>query len=142
AIDRSAIPVMYTIVLGLLGNAAAVGAPVFDRVPRNQQFPYVHLQSPLELNDGAFGAPGKAVTLDCHVFTSDEADLSSATVTSIVSNIRQLTYFPTVNATPYFTCKGLFTDNVTDAGDEILQDGQVAKHFIVSVKAWFMPTGA
>jgi hypothetical protein len=139
--DKSAIPLMVTTVLGLLNVSAitsTLGCAVYDHVPQNAPYPYIALQSPQEINDGAMGSPGKMVFLDAHIFTSDRTDLGSAKVTTIVSKIREQCYFPPVNGAPEFRCGGMFVEDVEDLGDETDQ-GQTIKHYKTTIKALFVP---
>jgi hypothetical protein len=140
-VDKSALPVMVTTVLSLLSNTAAVGAPVLDYVPRSQAFPYVRLEGGHEINDGSMGQPGKTVWLEAHVFTSDEQDLGTSKATGILSKIRELTYFPTIAPTADFECRGMWVEDVTDAGTEI-DAGRTITHHIARIRAWWMPAGS
>jgi hypothetical protein len=142
----SALPAVWAAVYTALNVAAitsTLGCAVYDDVPQGSAYPYLRMQSPTENRLDTMGKAGKDITLQLHVFSSNDSYDGGGQAQAIVSAACTLLNYPSTTTAPFdltasgFDCLMCRPEDLHDAGDEDA-GGVLIKHYVQTVRVWVM----
>ena len=131
ATKLSAGPVMAAIyaALNVTAITTTLACGVYDDVPRDAAFPYIHLSTPSGIPWDTFGSAGKQRVLQVHIYSTYEGGTEA---NSIADKVMELLQYQALSVSGHTLC-GLQYESDTDASYE--DDGGVkVVHRVVSFR--------
>jgi hypothetical protein len=119
--------------LNVAGMTALATGGVFNGVPQRASFPYVWIGSVTENRLDCFQKPGKDLTVQVHVFTTDAASVGDKAAADIVSKAIELLHYQALTVTNH-TLIACQYEQTFDAGADVEDGIGMVRHLVASFR--------